>query len=99
MVPTLVEMLPDGSESRVVTESLVVTDFIDNIVKNNSSGGAPSRFLLPHDDPYEMSRCRIWRYVGLLGVSVSLQGNVSLFEVVILATRCDDFSVKVDAHL
>ncbi|GMH82476.1 hypothetical protein TrST_g12489 [Triparma strigata] len=60
MVPTLVEDLGGGVEGRVVTESLICTDFIDNVVREREGEDIEGRYLLPHGDPYEMARCRVW---------------------------------------
>ncbi|KAF4745918.1 Glutathione S-transferase U1, partial [Perkinsus olseni] len=52
LVPTLVVNWPDGREE-VVTESLVVVEYIDDLAAKFGFEGTP---LLPRDDPAERQR-------------------------------------------
>lgn len=58
LVPTVISMddaTASADESRAVWESLVVTDYIDDV----SQAMGRDR-LVPRDDPYQVARCRIW---------------------------------------
>lgn len=55
LVPTLIPVVNgESDESKVVYESLVTIDFIDQI------SGAEGKDRLVPTDPYEAARCRVW---------------------------------------
>lgn len=57
LVPTLIPVNDDGTpdESKVVFESLVTIDYIDQV-----SGAPEEERLVPPNDPYWAAQCRIW---------------------------------------